>query len=593
MRNIDLPEADPPGANRRSSAARCVAPPHPLLIHGQPSVPASRIWGGFITARIIVGASILLFQGLLHLLGLGSHPFSLLLCVAYFGATLAVKILPRPRARDGLTIDRWWPTIGVDIVAFSAMQTLQAGDLNYTPLLALPVLMASILGTRTAALGTAAGVTLLLLADAGFSSALVAGGTPSRLLQAGLTGIGYFVVAFLVQPLTTRLAREEELSRLSQRAAAVQAQVNELVIDALTDGILVVNAAGDVQAVNPAGRFMMDAAFPATPTRFSLSHKPAWAPLVDLAALTFSEGAPQWVDLTLQHDGMGPSRFHARTQLTPVDRRLDASLCVMFLQDLREGEARLRTEKLAAMGRMSAAVAHEIRNPLAAIVQANQLLDEELIDPGQRQLSGMVRQNALRLVKTAEEILDVSRARKTFDVSPGATLWLDDMVGTICMDWHVNAGKGCGLQLILGCKGVVVDFDAEHLRRILVNLLDNALRYISGSDDALQVRTGAGLDGQNWIEVWSDGSLLEPTVELRLFEPFFSSESRSSGLGLYICRELCERHGAVMVYRRGSRSTGRGVISGNAFTVAFRRADAPAEIAPPSSMAFTTMPNQA
>ena len=533
--------------------------------------PFVRIWDGFATARVMVGMSVLLFQGLLQALGQAPQPIFLVLCIAYFAATLVVRMMPRP-AQGGAALEgMWWPTIGTDLVAFSAMQALQSGGMNYTPLLALPVLMTSVLGTRTGALGTAAGVTLLLLADALWSWYAVPGGTPSQLLQAGLTGIGYFVVAFLVQPLATRLAREEELGRLSQRAAAVQAQVNELVIDAMTDGLLVVDAAGEVHAANPAARVMLDAAAPATPGQFSLRHRGGWLPLAELAQLTFSEGGLQESDVTLQHEGIGPRRLQVRTRLTPVDRRLDASLCVMFLQDLRESEARLRTEKLAAMGRMSAAVAHEIRNPLAAIVQANQLLDEDLSEPGHRQLSAMVRQNAQRLVRIAEEVLDVSRAQRRFDFDTSPATVLDETVGTICLDWHVHAGRSCGLQLILGCSGMSVHFDDEHLRRILVNLLDNALRYISAHDDALQVRTGTGLDGQSWIEVWSDGPPLEPSVEQRLFEPFFSSESRSSGLGLYICRELCERHGAVMVYRRGQRPTGRGMLAGNAFTVAFRR----------------------
>ena len=84
----------------------------------------------------------------------------------------------------------------------------------------------------------------------------------------------------------------------------------------------------------------------------------------------------------------------------------------MFLQDLRELEARIRTEKLAAMGRMSAAVAHEIRNPLAAITQASALLGEDLVDPAHRQLTTMVQQNAQRLARIVDDVLDVARARQ-------------------------------------------------------------------------------------------------------------------------------------------------------------------------------------
>jgi two-component system sensor histidine kinase PilS (NtrC family) len=532
---------------------------------------AARIWDGFANARVMVALSVLLLQGALQALGQPPQAVFLGLCLGYLAATVAVRLLPRRPTSSAVLEGFWWPTIGADIIAFSAMQILQPGGMNYTPLLALPVLMTAVLGTRTAALGTAAGVTLLLLTDAMRTWVTMPEVAASQLVQAGLTGTGYFVVAILVQPIAARLAREEERGRISQRAAAVQAQVNELVIAALTDGLLVVDSAGEVHAANPAARAMLEAHYPQTPARFSLRHRSVWHPLAELARLTFAEGGLQVGDITLRHDDAGPSRLQVRTRLTPLDRRLDTSLCVMFLQDLRENEARLRTEKMAAMGRMSAAVAHEIRNPLAAIVQANQLLDEELSDPTQKKLSLMVRQNAQRLVRIAEEVLDVSRAQQQFVFEPSPSIPLDESVGAVCLDWHVHAGRGCGLQLIPGAIGVQVDFDAEHLRRILVNLLENALRYISTHHDALQVRTGTAPDGQSWLEVWSDGPPLEPSVEQRLFEPFFSSESRSSGLGLYICRELCERHGAVMVYRRGPRPTERGVLAGNAFTVAFRR----------------------
>jgi two-component system sensor histidine kinase PilS (NtrC family) len=115
-----------------------------------------------------------------------------------------------------------------------------------------------------------------------------------------------------------------------------------------------------------------------------------------------------------------------------------------------------------------------------------------------------------------------------------------------------------------------VVFDPDHLRRVLVNLLDNALRYIGKHPDSLQISTGISATGQVGLQVWSDGAPLEKTVEQHLFEPFFSSESRSSGLGLYICRELCERHGATISYQRVPRHTDRGLVHGNAFVVGFR-----------------------
>jgi len=542
-----------------------------------------RIWNGFATARVMVALAVLLLQGLAYFMGQELHATFMALCLAYLAATLFVRVAMRPAASETTLGRLWLPTAGVDLIAFSAMQMLQPGGMNYTPLLGLPVLMAAVLGTRHTALATAAAVTLLLLAEASIGWLRSRGVVPAQFAQAGLTGLGYFLVTSLVHPVAARLTREEELAREGQLAAQVQAQVNQLVIAALRDGVLVVDDDGYVRAANPAARLLLDQAETVQPP-FSLNASPAWFPLAALARRTFVEDGNDDLsaDVTLQYEGTGPRRLQVKTRLTASPDNGSDRLCVMFLADQRETEARLRTEKLAAMGRMSAAVAHEIRNPLAAIVQANQLLDEDLTDPGQKRLAQMVRQNAQRLARIAEEVLDVSRAQQQFHFDP-ATLELDETVGAVCLDWHVHAGRGCGLQFIPAAPRLPVEFDADHLRRVLVNLLDNALRYITGNADSLQVRTWTA-GHQALLEVWSDGTPLEPTVAERLFEPFFSSESRSSGLGLFICRELCDRHGAAIGYRRVPRPTARGMVDGNAFTVAFRPT-----AATPATLPFDTI----
>ncbi len=526
-----------------------------------------RLWRGFATARVAI-ASVLLAL-LVAMMTLGTAPlvsrWIVGLCGTYLLATLAVRILTRPFLPGQPFDPQWVSTVGVDLLAFSALQFLQAGGINYSPLFAVPVLMASVLGSALLALGTAAGVALLLLAEA-WLLGLNAGTEPAaRFLQAGLTGTGYFALAFLANQLAVRLAREEMAARRSRKAAYIQTQVNELVIETLADGVLVVDRAGEVHAANPAARALLGTG--AQPRRLLLTAQPAWEPLVQMAQRTFEGGDVQVGDVSLQEPGSPPRRMLARTRLTAAAERASDALCVIFLQDLREMEARLRTEKLAAMGRMSAAVAHEIRNPLAAISQANELLEEELREPSQRQLSALVRQNAQRLAQIVEEILNISRVQRQGPASTGTTVELDVAVAAACGDWCAQNRSVSRLTLALGTPGLRVAFDDDHLRRVLVNLLDNALRYAGDKPDSIQVATlMAPLPG---LVVWSDGAPLEAAVQRHLFEPFFSSESRSSGLGLYICRELCERHGARIRYAREA-APGGDRRDGNAFRVEFR-----------------------
>lgn len=526
-----------------------------------------RLWLGFATARVGVALALLILLAGASVAGTSPVSGWLLgLCATYLAATLAVRLLARP-ARPGVAFDpQWVSSIGVDLVVFAGLQYLQAGGIYYAPLFAVPVLMASVLGSTSLALGTAAAVALLLLAEA-WLLALQSGDIAPHFVQAGLTGIGYFALAFLAHQLALRLEREEEAARRSRKAALMQVQVNQLVIDALAEGVLVVDEAGEVQAANPAARELLGAQATGSDEPLDLASQPAWAPLAAMARRTLESRQPQLSDLVLQQGETPARHMYARTRLAAAGEPASDSLCVVFLQDLRELEARLRTEKLAAMGRMSTAVAHEIRNPLAAISQANELLEEELHEPAQRQLSALVRQNAQRLSQIVEEILDVARVQHQPIEPSQARLELDAVVGAHCQDWAAQTRSGQRLQLVLAADALRVDFAPHHLRRILVNLLDNALRYASAAPDAIQVATSAGKDPT--LTVWSDGAVLEPAVERHLFEPFFSSESRSSGLGLYICRELCGRHGARIGYRRARAPNGHG-REGNAFFVAFR-----------------------
>lgn len=529
-----------------------------------------RLWRGFMTARVTLGLVLLMLQSTIFGLGASKNTTLILICSGYFAAALTVRLMAKPRQLGRAFGSQWISTIGVDILAFAALQVAQGNSINYAPLFALPVLMASVLGTLLLAMGAAASVTLLLFSYATWMSIQAPGDATAHYLQAALTGAGCFVISFLANQIANRLASEELRAERSQLAAKMQSLVNELVIESLTDGILVVDSNSTVRAANPAARKLLGTQRAMRVSTFHLSSLVGWQGLVDLMQLSFSRNTSQQADVTIHHAGQGPRRVRVRTQLTPAQGDNMQSLCVMFLQDQREMEAKMRTDKLASMGRMSAAVAHEIRNPLAAIAQANALLDEDLSDPRHKQLTQMVQQNAKRLERIVEDVLNISRVQHGDNTMAAFALNLNETVARICQDWQNQKSGSHILGVKLTSDAIEVRFEAEHLRRILINLLDNALRYASQQPDAIQVSSSVSPTGQASISVWSDGQPMDQSVERHLFEPFFSSESRSSGLGLYLCRELCEGHGASIAYFRTQRNVGAKPTSGNEFIVTFQ-----------------------
>ena len=566
----------PPGAAREQHT--WFGPSHPpaaatpIAAELEPSTGFTRLWTAFMSARVLVALALLGLHIGLHLLGRPVTVWVLGCCTAFVVVTAAARLALRPRGPGRAFDAQWLPTVGLDLLFFATLQWQGNLGINYTPLLALPVVMAAILGSRALALGTAALTALMLLGYAAWTVSASAWANTADMAQAGLTGAGLLMLALLTNQLASRLVREEAVARRSRIEAQVQSLVNNMVIEALPDGVLVVDSTHLVRTANPAARLMLGSDQEVTPHLFSLHDNPAWLQLMHIAQLTFADTPVDAAEVILHHEDRMPSRLQVRTQRTPPIGDSGVSLCVMFLQDLREMEARLRTEKLASMGRMSAAVAHEIRNPLAAISQANALLEEDLESPLQRRLTDMVRQNAERLQHIVEDVLNVARVQGPGDALETHALALDEEADTFCGEWAQQHAAGARLRVDLNAPEVQVQFARDHLRRILVNLLDNAARYASAHEGAIQVATHAVRHGPVMLMVWSDGAAMEPAVRRHLFEPFFSSESRSSGLGLFICRELCERHGATIAYERTAREQAGQVVEGNEFFVSFRRA---------------------
>jgi len=563
----------------------------------------TRIYRTYAGVRAAFGVALVAVQGASNLLGSRVSLVLTLVCIGYAVQAVTLWLLPRfqalttPLVSPGQRRRQWLATVGVDLLAFGALHLIERGhSFNYAALLVLPVLMAGVMTQRLLALGTAAGVALMLLFVA-WRSSLAGGDLPTLMLQSGLAGLGLFVIALLSGELAGRLAREEQAARGSLALARQQAQLNRLVIEEMVDGVLVVDGRLRVRAANPAARALLVDAGLSPPAPFELRLRPAWAALAQaveraLAERAWPEGGRE-VSLSFDASPLRTLRMRVRfmrgralTQGAEAEGEGDVGseqFCVLLLEDVRTAQARIRQEKLAAMGRVSAGIAHEIRNPLAAIVQANALLLEDELSAPQQRLARMVSDNAERLKRIVDDVMELAPGTLSVPQTIDATA----EVGAAAAEWARTVGMPLGassrLRVELPVLAVGVSFDPEHLRRVLVNLLDNARRHASDAPGAILLRLAAARDdAPALLSVASDGPPIAANVEPFLFEPFFSTRSRGTGLGLYICRELCERYGASIEYR----ALPLAERARNEFTVTMKRsvlhaaADSPLPLSP-------------
>ncbi len=544
-----------------------------------------RIFRAFLSARAALGLALILTLALAGFFGASPGRGVLIGSFVYAVLAVAVWLVPpmsvvERRGPAVLSRRQWLACIGVDIASFMALHALSpTSNLNYVALLVLPVLMAGVLTPRVQALATAAAVVLLLLGNAWLG--LLAGGEATSLLsQVGLAGSGLLVITLLASELATRLAREESSARDSLELARQQAQLNRLVIEEMQDGVLVVDRAGRVRAANPAARRLLARRGTGKPAPFQLRGVEAWGDLVKTVERGFHEAVwPEAGRDVVLHFQQGATRtLRVRIRFTRgADEPSAEELCVLLLEDVRSLQARMRQEKLAAMGRVSAGIAHEIRNPLAAIGQANALLSEDAETPQQQQLTRMVADNVKRLKRIVDDVMQVA---------PGGAVGAEAIdvnceVAAVCADWarsnSIELGEGSVLKIELPQQPLAAVFEVEHLRRLLINLLDNARLHATDLPSAVHVRLVGLDDATVQLSISSDGAIIPEDVERYLFEPFFSTRSRGTGLGLYICRQLCDQHGASIDYRLRPPSESNR----NDFFVNMRRS----AVAPPNPLA--------
>lgn len=366
----------------------------------------------------------------------------------------------------------------------------------------------------------------------------------SNFLQPGLLSIGYFATAGITSQLAQRVVANETLARQRGRALQSQQRVNQLVLADMQDGVLVLDQAGRVAQANPQVARLLGVA--------------------RLAGAAFGtlipEAAGRWAEWRRGAAGGGavvPATIdvHARgrdMRLRFIDAGTEEEFTVVFVEDLTRLREHAQQLKLAALGRLTANIAHEIRNPLSAISHAAELLGEEErraasedpADGGARErLTRIIRDNTLRLDRLVSDVLQLNRRDRVESERIELRAWLEGFIDEFARNESVEPGR---LSLEVA-HDTWIRFDRGHLHQVLWNLLRNAVRHSSGGAASVRLAVG-GLANQVELEVIDDGEGVSKENQGQLFEPFFTTYSSGTGLGLYLARELCAANGAALDY---------------------------------------------
>jgi len=355
--------------------------------------------------------------------------------------------------------------------------------------------------------------------------------------QAGLLGVGLFTTGLAVYVLAYRIRRTEDLAQSQAIDIANLAQVNELIVERLDTGVVVTDQEGRVRHINRTARKLLHTFRKARQTPLS-----DIAPGLASAVESWNESSGDRIS-PVQLSPDGPKVMLRILRL--ADETGKSAL--IFLEDSTATERQAQQLKLAALGRLSAAIAHEIRNPLGAVSHAGQLLAESpLPDPQSKRLVKIVQDQSTRINEVIETVLQLGRRRGSNPEQIELLAWLFDFIKSLVETRHIDPEA-----IEITGPAIMVCMDPGHLNQIVTNLCENAIRHSPPYDakPLITLATRAATGERNAVlDVIDYGSGIPAELVEEIFEPFFTIDAKGTGLGLYVARDLCEANQGRLDY---------------------------------------------
>ena len=409
-------------------------------------------------------------------------------------------------------------------------------------LLVIIIVIASLVSNGRLALFYAAIATIGLLLEQSYR-ALLENLSATTYTQPVMLSLSCFATAWLAYSLAKRMQHSEALA--SARGIDIEnlSQVNGLITQEMQDGIIVVDENLNIRHSNLQATTLLSLA-KNSETNFTLTKQ---APEIAAMFNAWVNGADE-----KNNSNISISNRELKLRFMPINQQQDSPLsdrsagAVIFIQDLSQLQTAAQQAKLAALGRLTANIAHEIRNPLSAISHANQLLQEdESNSKSTERLLEIVADNIGRIDQIIKDVLELNRRDRTQQELFLVNDFLSSFHAQFCAVEKVSSTQ---FQLD-NLSQKPVSFDKRHLTQILWNLCKNGWEHGQKQAGSLKIICSEFNRSDLSIQIIDDGDGVADQDQSRLFEPFFTTKNTGNGLGLYISRELAEANGAKLKYQ--------------------------------------------
>lgn len=403
-------------------------------------------------------------------------------------------------------------------------------------LLIISISLSSIFLTRRFTLFLAAATSLALLGEHIYSQLFIPDYREAY-VQTGILGIVIFTFAFITSIVARRMRESEQLASERSRELKNAVQMNEHIIRNMRTGILVVNPSGIIVMANKAAKSLLG--------NIHIDRNTTIKQILP----ELNERYLEWQNSVEPAQQKPVQQSHGLPDLQPGFSRIEPaagkrSSTLVFLEDASQLNQRFQQVRLASLGRLTASIAHEIRNPLAAINHASQLLDESIENGPDKKLTDIINTQAKRLNGVVENVLQLSRQQRgtpePVEVLPWLYKFRDEYAASQGLDKRQ-------IKIHIDPEDTTILFDSGNLHQVMWNLCGNAVNHCRMPAAKVSINIEGGIEEsseQPYIDVIDNGPGIDPETAKQIFDPFFTTSSGGTGLGLYITKEVAESNRA-------------------------------------------------